>query len=87
MLILSLALMGAPAMTPAVLTNDPDRLVCKSRVDPRSRMRLPRVCKTTAEWRGDYRDADAAADAAASNQARIEPAADVRPAEPAAPQG
>lgn len=83
MLILSLALLGSASGLPAVsIDDDPDRLVCRSKIDRRTRMRTGKVCKTVAEWRGDYRDADAAADAAARTEPQVQPVADTRPAEP-----
>lgn len=55
---LSMALM-APAL-PA--DDDGDKLICRAKIDPRTRMRTgSRTCKTKAEWRGDYAEEDAAA--------------------------
>ena len=65
LLALSLALL-TPAM-PVMGDDDGDKLICRSKIDPRTRMRTAsKTCKTKAEWRGDYAEADAAATAASA---------------------
>lgn len=60
MLILAVSMaLAAPAL-PA--EDDGDKLICRVKIDPRTRMRTgSRTCKTKAEWRGDYAEQDAAA--------------------------
>ena len=77
---LSLALV-APAM-PVLAADDGDRLICRMKRDPRTRMPSgAKDCRTKAEWRGDYaeEDARAAAAAAAPKQAPAEASAQATP--------
>lgn len=55
---LTLALVS-PAMP--VAEDDGDKLICRAKIDTRTRMRTgSKTCKTKAEWRGDYAEEDAA---------------------------
>lgn len=61
MLFLALSLALSPAM-PVALEDDGEKVICRAKIDPRTRMRTgAKTCRTKAEWRGDYDAEDAAA--------------------------
>lgn len=46
--------------SPVLIEKSPDDILCKSKIDRRTKMRGPKVCKTRAEWEGKYEEEDAA---------------------------
>ncbi len=52
---IALSLAGSPVL----IEKSPDDIVCKSKIDRRTKMRTGKICKTRAEWEGKYEEEDA----------------------------
>ncbi|QDX27244.1 hypothetical protein FPZ54_15355 [Sphingomonas suaedae] len=48
------------SVSPVLIEKSPDDIVCRSKIDRRTKMRGPKICKTRAEWEGKYEEEDAA---------------------------
>jgi len=53
-------LVASLSTAPVFIEKSPDDILCKSKIDRRTKMRGPKVCKTRAEWEGKYEEEDAA---------------------------
>ncbi|MFL9840067.1 hypothetical protein ABS767_03745 [Sphingomonas sp. ST-64] len=57
---LLMVLVASLSTAPVLVEKSPDDILCKSKIDRRTKMRGPKVCKTRAEWEGRYEEEDAA---------------------------